>query len=330
VNKLRSARRYAFPLFIDFLLLTVALFGVQLAKRQTLKLSMLYIGLFAFFYLFWLAISLIMEKYRKIFQKTFLESIVVIVKSNIALVYLISFAVVLWSELSAVSRMQTFGICLAVLVLELCAYSLYYLFHNTHINGRGVTIQIEKKPSGTLSYPLVVIDAGLLLAAFMIMNYIKRGGFTLPPMYDQAILLLCGLWAVSAVFVKKFDPSVFKTSYAAAFSHCIKAAVFMGAGLGVIIFAFRMFYYSRLQLFCVPVVLLAFEAVIYYLYCLYWKQGKIGKDIETTAEVKEVIDLQESNRNLPEEKSEHKISDPVENKLKHALEFFRPETVLNL
>ena len=136
VNKLRSARRYAFPLLIDFLLLTVALFGVQLAKRQSLKMSMLYIGLYVVFYLFWLAISLIMEKYRKIFQKTFFEAIVVIVKSNIALVYLISFAAVLWSELSAVSRMQTFGVCAAFLLLELAAYSLYYLFHKIHINGR--------------------------------------------------------------------------------------------------------------------------------------------------------------------------------------------------
>jgi hypothetical protein len=298
---------------------------VQLAKRQSLKLSILYLGLFAVFYLFWLAISLVMEKYRKIFQKTFFESIVVIVKSNIAMVYLISFAVVLWSELSVSSRMQTFGVCAAFLLLELGAYSLYYFFHKIHINGRGVTVRIEKKPSGALSYPLIIMDAGLVLAAFMIMNYIKRGGFTLPPRYDQAILLLFALWAVSAVFTKKFDPSGFKTSYAAAFSHCFKAAVFMGAGLGVIIFAFRMFYYSRLQLFGVPVVLLAFEAAIYYLYCLYWKQGKIGKDIETTAEVREVIDLQESNRNLPEEKCESEIPDPVETKLRHALEFFDPK-----
>jgi len=314
-SKLWSTRRYAFPLFIDFVLLTLAMLGVQLAKRQNLELSLLYLGLFAVFYLFWLAISLSMEKYRKIFQKTFFESIVVIVKSNIALVYLISFAVVLWSELSAVSRMQTFGVCAAFLLL----------FHKTHINGRGVPVRIAKKPFSALSYPLMAMDAGLVLAAFMVMNYIKRGGFALPPEYDQAILLLYALWAVSAVLAKKFNPSVFKASYAAAFSHCLKAAVFMGAGLGVIIFAFRMFYYSRLQLFGVPVVLLAFEAVIYYLYCLYWKQGKIGKDIETTAEVREVIDLQESNRNLPGEKCGPAISDPVETKLKHALEFFDPK-----
>ena len=325
VNKLRSARQYAFPLFIDFLLLTVALLGVQLAKRQTLKSSMLYLGLFAVFYLFWLAISLIMEKYRKIFQKTFFEAIVVIVKSNIALVYLISFTVVLWSELSAVSRLQTFGVCAAFLLLELGVYSLYYLFHKIHINGRGMPVQIEKTPSGAMSYPLMIIDAGLVLAAFIVMNYIKRDSFSLPPRYDLAILLLYALWGGSAVFAKKFNPAGFKASYGAAFSRCIKAAVFMGAGLGVIIFAFRLFYYSRLQLFGVPLVLLAFEAVIYYLYYFYCKQGKLGKDIETTAEVREVVDLQESNRNLPRDKREPKISEPVETKLRHALEFFDPK-----
>jgi len=86
VNKLRSARQYAVPLFMDFLLLTVALLGVQLAKRDSLELSMRYIELFAVFYFFWMVISLVMEKYRKIFQKTFLESQLVIVKSNIAMV----------------------------------------------------------------------------------------------------------------------------------------------------------------------------------------------------------------------------------------------------
>ena len=61
-NKLRSARQYVFPLFIDFLLLTVALFGLQLAKRHTFELSMLYLELFAVFYVFWLAISLPAQK----------------------------------------------------------------------------------------------------------------------------------------------------------------------------------------------------------------------------------------------------------------------------
>ena len=225
VNKLRSARRYAFPLFIDFLLLTVALFGVQLAKRQSLKLSMLYIGLYAVFYLFWLAISLIMEKYRKIFQKTFFESIVVIVKSNIALVYLISFAAVLWSELSAVSRMQTFGVCAAFLLLELGAYSLYYLFHKIHINGRGRPVQIEKKTSHAMSYPLMIIDAGLVLAAFMVMNYFKRDSFTLPPGYDQAILLLYALWGGSAILAKKFYPAGIEVSYRIIWCQALKPPI---------------------------------------------------------------------------------------------------------
>jgi len=323
-NKLRGLRQYLLPMFINFLLLTVALLGVQLAKRNNLELSMLYLGLFALFYLCWLAIALSMEKYYQILRKPFFESAAVIIKSNIVLVYLISFAVVLWSELSAVSRMQTFGVCAVFLLLELGVYFLYYLLRRVRVKGDDVPIRIGMKPSGAWSYPLIAIDAALVLAAFMAMNYIKRGGFVLLPRYDHALLLLYALWAASAVFARKFEPSVFKTSYLAAFSHCIKAAVLMAAGLGVLIFAFRLFYYSRLQLFGVPVLLLAFEAGVYYLYCLYWKRGKLGKDVETTFEVREVLDLQESNRNLPEDKHGAEIGDPVEIKLSHALEFFDP------
>ena len=64
------------------------------------------------------------------------------------------------------------------------------------------TTASEAAPPCTAVVLLMAIDAGLLLVAFMVMNYIKRGGVALPPRYDQAILLLFALWAVSAVFAK--------------------------------------------------------------------------------------------------------------------------------
>ena len=320
-----SARQYMMPLFIDFLLLSIALLGVQMAKRQTIELSVLYLKLFAVFYLFWLAISLIMEKYRKMFQKTFSESIVVILKSNIAMVYLISFSVVLWSPLAAVSRMQTFGACAVFFLLELAAFSLYYLFHKQSINGLKMSVKKERPASSALSYPLMFIDGGLVFVAFMVMNWIKRGNLSLPPQYDQAVLLLYVIWIASALMAKKFNTAGFRTSYTAAISHCIKAAIFMGAGLGVIIFALRMFYYSRIQLFGTPAVLVGFELVLFYLYYLYSTRGRLGSDIETRAGVKKILDLNGTSRDLPEERGDCIISEPVETKLRHALEFFDPK-----
>ncbi len=321
----RSARQYVVPLFIDFLLLTFSLLIVQVAKRQTIDLSILYLKLFAVLYLFWLVVSLVMEKYRKIFQKTFSESIAVIFKYNIAMVYLVSFSVVLWSPLAKVSRMQTFGACAVFLLLEMAAFSLYHLFHQHRINGHHAPEKKAAPASRNLSYPLMVIDGALVFVSFMVMNYIKRGSFSLPPKYDQVILLLYAVWMASSLMAKKFNTSGFKTSYTAAISHSVKAAIFMGAGLGVIIFALRLFYYSRIQLFGTPAVLVGFELILFYLYYLYSTRGRLGSDIETAAEVKEIINLNGFSRDLPEARRDCTVSEPVETKLNHALEFFDPK-----
>jgi len=185
-----------------------------------------------------------------------------------------------------------------------------------------MSVKKEQPASSALSYPLMFIDGGLVFVAFMAMNYIKRGSLSLPLRYDQAILLLYAIWMASALIAKKFNPARFRTSYTAAVSHCIKAAIFMGAGLGVIIFAFRLFHYSRIQLFGTPAVLVGFELGLFYLYYLYSKHGRLGSDIETRAGIKEIIDLSGSSRDLPEERRDCSISEPVETKLNHALEFF--------
>jgi len=318
----RSTRQYLVPLFIDFILLTCALLGVQLAKRQGIELSILYVKLFAVFYLFWLVVSLGMEKYRKMFQKTFSEAMMVIFKSNIAIIYLVSFSVVLWSPLAAVSRVQTFGACAAFLLLEMAAFSLFHLFYQRRINGHDTSQKKEKPASRAVSYPLMVMDGVLVFVAFMVMNYLKRGSLSLPPRYDEAVLLLFAVWLASSLMAKKFTTSGFRTSYTSAVSHCFKAAIFMGAGLGVIIFALRLFYYSRIQLFATPAVLFALELVLFYFYYLYSTRGRLGKDIETTAELREIIGRNGTSRDLPEERNGCVISEPVETKLNHALEFF--------
>ena len=320
-----STRQYIVPLVIDFILLTCALLGMQLAKRQSIELSVLYFELFAVFYLIWLVVSLGMEKYRKMFEKTFPEAMLVIFKSNIAMVYLVSFSVVLWSPLAAVSRIQTFGACAAFFLLEMAAFSLYHFIYGRRVNGYDAPEKKEKPASRALSYPLMVIDGVLVFVAFMAMNYLKRGSLSLPPRYDDAILLLYAAWLAGALMAQKFNPSGFRTSYASAVSHCIKAAIFMGAGLGVIIFTLRLFYYSRIQLFATPAILLGLELVLFYFYYLYSTRGRLGKDIETAAQVREVIGRNGANRDLPDECGDCVISESVETKLNHALEFFDPK-----
>lgn len=323
LNKLRMARRLFIPLFIDSMLLTAVLIGAQLFKRKSFKLSICYIALFGVFYISWLAIAVAMEKFHRILKQNIVEAVAVIVKSNIVLVYLVSFSVVLFPELSGVSRVQTFGTCVAFLILELAAYAVYALFYKIRIQGHSIQPPVHQ--SGKISYPLMLIDAGLVLGAFMLMNYIKRGSFVLLLHYDQALLLLYAMWGFSLIYTKKFNPSIFDNDFIYAFNQCIRAILIMSASLGVIIFAGRLFYYSRIQLFGVPAMLLAFEAGIFYLYWLYRRRGRIGMDIETSNGIKAVLDIQDINFDLPAQLNPSAITEPVQIKLKHALEFFDPK-----
>ena len=321
-------REKAMALFADFLLLTIAFYGMQLVKRGGFELPALYRDLFGVFFLSWLIVSLVMKKYSRIFRRPFSESLVLLVKSNAAITFMVSFSVVLWTGLATVSRVQTFGVCAAFFLLEVIGFSLYYLFIGRRANGRQISRTEDKKTSLTISYPLMLIDAALVFAAFMAMNYVKRGSFSIPPQYDQAIFVMYGLWLISYFVVQKFDTRHFKTSYLAAIGHCLKATVFMGATLAVLIFAFRLFYYSRLQLFGTLGVFLLFELGIYYLYYLYSRYGKLEKDIETAAEVREILERQEADKETEGrtsgEERRCRVREPVETKLDHALEFFNP------
>ena len=307
---------------IDFLLLNVALVGVQLIKRGSLELSHIYIELFAVFYLAWLGTSLAMKKFRKINGKTFFDSLVLIVKSNMAIVFIVSFSIVLWAKLTFVSRMQTFGACGAFFLLELVGFFLFFILSGNKFFDKQRPGIKEKKASTSTYLPLVYIDALLLIAVFMGINYIKRGSFSLPPRYDQMILILFGLLFVVSFIVKKYDKDNFNSTYTTAIGPCIKATLIMGAALSVIVFAFRLFYYSRLHLYSTIFILFGFEVMVYYVYYAYRKRGKLDEDIETVDEVRATIDIADQERYLPEEKSILPIEDPVKIKLKHTLEFF--------
>ena len=307
---------------IDFFLLNVALFSMQFIKRGNLELSAIYIELFVVFYLTWIGVSLFMRKFRKIIGKTFFDSLVLIIKSNMAIVFIVSFSIVLWAQLTVVSRMQTFGACGAFFLLELLAFlSFYILSGNKFIDKQRSGIK-DKTASATTYHPLLFIDIVLLITIFITINYIKRGSFSLPPRYDQMILILYGLLFVVSFIVKKYDKDNFNSTYTTAIAPCIKATIIMGAALSVIVFAFRLFYYSRLHLYSAIVILFGCEILVYYVYYAYRKHGKLERDIETADEIQAALDLSDQDRHLPEEISILPVKEPVEIKLKHALEFF--------
>ena len=277
--------------------------------------------MFAVFYLAWLGTSLAMKKFKQITRGTFFDSFVLIVKSNIVIVYLVSFSIVLWEHLTNLSRTQTFGVCAAFFTLELLGLLLGYMFFKSKFTENRTSGQKQTASSSTY-HPLVFIDAVMLMAVFLVMNYIKRNSFALPDRYDEIILVLYALLFVSSFVVKKYDKKNFDSTYLSAVTPCIKATLIIGGSLAMIVFSFRLFYYSRLHLFGTFAVLFILELMVYYVYYVYRKRGKFEKDIETADEITALLHVKDQDRHLSEEGDVCSVDEPVEIKLKHALEFF--------
>ncbi|XPS85684.1 sugar transferase [Desulfosarcina variabilis str. Montpellier] len=324
MDKLKIARIFLIPLFVDFLLLTTAILGMQFLKRQVFMVPPRYLVLFGVFYLAWLCISVATEKYRHILTRSWRHGLAMIVKANVLLLYAVSFSVLVSETLSAVSRLQVFGTCAVYFMLEILAL--------------GIVQKVRKRPSarpagaslstaevsGKYSTGMVIVDALLLFIAFLLLNYLKRGSLIFQPRYDLALMMMVAMWAFSMLYSRKFNFATYNASFTTVFNHCVRAVLIMGAGMAVIIFFGRWHYYSRLQIFGTPAALLAMETVTFYLFWLYRRRGRIGNDIETADEVTQTLTAKENGFDLPADRQDALLSDPVETKLKYALEFFDP------
>jgi len=88
------------------------------------------------------------------------------------------------------SRLHIFGTCLILFLLEIVMFSIYYASI-----GKARIVHVEKadveegeKPK--LSIFLLSSDFVLVTLLFFVMNYYKRGSFSLSPEYEKLLLLM--------------------------------------------------------------------------------------------------------------------------------------------
>lgn len=89
---------------------------------------------------------------------------------------------------------------------------------------------------------------------------------------ETLLLVIYAVWLVSSMITGKFDKRNFENYYYVMAS-CTKAAILMAATMSVLIFAFRVFYYSRGQIFGSFLMLLLSEGVLYYFYFILRNGG---------------------------------------------------------
>ena len=310
-------RLYRSPFILavfDFFLFNVSFFGMNYWKRATFDLSPLYVKLLFAFYFIWLFVSLFTKKFRFDFYKSYRVLMFLITRSTIYVVYCVALMVVI-TGLHGFSRLQVFGTCGLFFVAEVIAFSLYYvMIHRADTACLGTDYAKPKpKPKPKALIVLSVSDFLLVTFIFFMMNYWKRGTFDLSFEYEKLLLVIYGLWFVTALITRKFDREY--RNYYYAMAQWTKAVIFMAATMAVFVFAFRLFYYSRLQIFGFFILLILAEAVLYFVYYIRNRNGKNGGDVESIEGIKAFVKQEKLPLDIDMEELRSRLTRPIRDKL---------------
>ena len=297
----------------DFFLLNISFFGMNYWKRGAFVLSPLYFKLLIAFYFIWLFVSLFTKKFGFDFYKSYRALMFLLVRSTIYVVYCVALMAVIMG-LHGFSRLHVFGTCGLFFIGEVIIFSFcYVMIHRAKIAYAG-TDYAKPKPKPKRLLVLSVSDFLLVTFVFFIVNYFKRGTFDLSPEYEKLLIVIYGLWFVTAFITRKFAPGF--RNYYYAMAQWTKAVVFMAATMAVLIFAFGFFHYSRAQIFEFFVVLIMAEALLYYVYYVSKADGKSGGDIESIDEIKTAIRQENLSLEIDIEELRSRLTRPVKNKLR--------------
>jgi len=223
--------------------------------------------------------------------------------------------------LFAFSRIHIFGTIFLLMSMEISIFAMYYLGY-----GRKLDVTIEKKEvdiyqKQRISIRLLTVDFLLINLSFFVVNYLKRSTFSLNPGYEKLLLILYGLWIVTALITRKFDKNSVNDFFIAIGS-CFKSVILIAAIMAVMIFSLRLHYYSRVQIFGALVIFFFLEIFLYGFYVVNKKEKSRTKDVESIEQVKAYFEKENETFDfgdvdlIPE--------DPVKDKLKTALDFFNP------
>jgi lipopolysaccharide/colanic/teichoic acid biosynthesis glycosyltransferase len=278
-------------LLIDFIIVNIAFFSMNYFKRGKAELDIKYLKLLFLFYGVWFGISYFTKKFKISSYPDYKHAFLLIIKSNTFILYTLSIVIVL-QGLYAFSRIQLFGTCLFLLILEMSVFSLFYFTTGKKLitkNGSEYALNLRFKNFSLLRF---FSDITAISLSFFVLNYYKRGTFELSPEYEELYLVVFALWLVSSLFTRKYE-RIKARNYYYAIAPYIKSFIFATAVMSVIVFAFRMFFYSRLHIFGAFVLTLFLESLIFYIYYIFKSKSSPDQDIETFQEVKQIIEQED-------------------------------------
>jgi lipopolysaccharide/colanic/teichoic acid biosynthesis glycosyltransferase len=313
---------YGLLLIVDFVLLSTALVDIQLLKRDTLIPTPLYLKFFLIVYLVWFIVIISMKKFDQFKVNSLYDNLLLVFKSNIIFTYLISLVIVGFA-LIEISRLQTYGTCLLFFLLEVGATIAYCLYTGKKVSWRRPDLTYIDTHRQDISYLLMIMDGVLLFVGFEIINLLKTRTLDIPIEYEPVLVFIFGFWLLTSLLTHKYDRDNF-SDYFNALVPCLKSFAIMMATLAVIVFAFRLFYFSRLRIFGSLSILLLLETGLYYLYFIYAKYKKVNIDIESIEQVKAILEREKRREIAPVPESDP-VKDPAEDKLRGTMQDPNPD-----
>ena len=303
---------------LDFVFLNSSFFLCNYLKRGTFHLLPGYTTLLLFFYFCWIFASYVGDKFKLNSYHSYRDAFLTILRSSLYITYCIVFLLVIFG-LESYSRFQVFSTCMFLFILEATTLLFHFCIMKNAQRNEPQLIETRKiNKEEYVSKFLMGTDFLLIPIAFFATNYVKRGNYILLPHYDKLLLLVIGIWFLSSMVTKKFYVKEFK-NFSFYFWQWIKASIIMLAIISVTIYGFRLFYYSRFQIFGSFLFLTIMEIIV--LFC-YWRSQKSNheiQDIESVEIVKNILKQETLSLNIDIELIRKKLLEPSRIKLKKKL-----------
>ncbi len=312
---------------IDFLLLTLSFYIVSHIKRGSIDLPQGYLMLLFLFYFCWLVSGWVAKKFLPSSYTGYREAVWVMFKSILYLTFTVVFVVVMFG-LSRYSRVQVFATCGLFWGLEMLLWAVAFRFISLRCtNGEKEDLALDEaskdvRKSG-FSYRFVILDLGLLLGSFFMVNIMKRDQWGLLPGYEKLLLLLVFLWFGVSLSTRKFYVLKQKNLYFAVWQW-LKAGMLMLAVTGVMVFGLRIFHYSRTQGFGTILLLMALELLALVVYFSARKEKKETRDIESVDQVKQILGQTDYDLHVDMETIRRQLMQPATHKL---LRYFQSDNM---
>jgi len=304
---------------MNFLLLNVAFFSCSFFKRGHLDLTGSHVRLLIMFYVCWLVTSFMGKKFKPASYTAFGTCLLTFLRSFLYLTYSITFLVVVFG-FASYSRIHVFSTCLMLLVLDCLAC---YIYHRTFNPGAVEKIDFKNvltsiRMENNIAWPLVFMDLFLVIFSFFMVNYLKRGQLALLPDYSVLLVIFLGLWFVTSVMTHKFSMDRFQSVHFFTWQW-IKAGALMLAGMTVLIFGLRLFYFSRLQGLGPVVLLTVLEFIMISFYYRISRGRKATPDIESVDTVKDMLRQDDIPLDVNIDIIRKKLMEPAREKFKSRL-----------